>query len=324
MYAGAGPAGSAVITYSLTSYFINGNCEPVGPGAPEREQGADGIPCTADDPHRLPPGDFVATTGMATTRVVHVNNTPASTERTTGPGNAVNCGLLASDPNGGLEGATLNGALPQLHGDPNVDLITTFVLACEASTEPTATATPVVVPTLTPTPAAQGTATSTRVATATPLPGVCVGDCDGDFAVTSEEVLTCQNISLFNLPLSECPSCDGDGDESVTTAEVVQAQQNTRNGCPGAPTPTLTVTPSEFETPTATSGITPTPTSSPACLGDCNGDGVVTVDELITGVNIALGALELDACEEFDGNADGTVTVDELITAVNNALTGCV
>jgi hypothetical protein len=83
------------------------------------------------------------------------------------------------------------------------------------------------------------------------------------------------------------------------------------------------VTPSDLETPTPTGGITVTPTSGPACLGDCNDDGVVTVDELITGVNIALGTLELDVCGEFDGNADATVTVDELITAVNNALTGC-
>ena len=26
-----------------------------------------------------------------------------------------------------------------------------------------------------------------------------------------------------------------------------------------------------------------------ACLGDCNGDGVVTIDELVLGVDIALG-----------------------------------
>jgi CSLREA domain-containing protein len=59
------------------------------------------------------------------------------------------------------------------------------------------------------------------------------------------------------------------------------------------------------------------------CLGDCNSNGAVTVDELITGVNIALGTLSVDQCPVFDGNGDGQVTVDELITAVNNALTGC-
>jgi hypothetical protein len=56
--------------------------------------------------------------------------------------------------------------------------------------------------------------------------------------------------------------------------------------------------------------------------GDCNGDGAVTVDELITGVNVALGSMPLSSCPSFDGNGDGRVTVDELIEAVNVALTG--
>jgi hypothetical protein len=68
---------------------------------------------------------------------------------------------------------------------------------------------------------------------------------------------------------------------------------------------------------------TPTPATQIACVGDCNGNQQVTVDELITGVNIALGNTALEQCEEFDANGDFQVTVDELITAVNNALSGC-
>jgi hypothetical protein len=49
----------------------------------------------------------------------------------------------------------------------------------------------------------------------------------------------------------------------------------------------------------------------------------VTVDELVKGVNIALGVTSVDICEEMDANGDGTITVDELIVAVNRALTGC-
>jgi hypothetical protein len=56
--------------------------------------------------------------------------------------------------------------------------------------------------------------------------------------------------------------------------------------------------------------------------GDCDGDGIVTVDELVTGVNIALGNQPLSACPVFDGNGDGAVTVDELIEAVNITLSG--
>ncbi len=59
------------------------------------------------------------------------------------------------------------------------------------------------------------------------------------------------------------------------------------------------------------------------CVGDCGGNGVVTVDEIITGVNIALGSLPIERCPPLDTNGDGMVTVDELIKAVNNALNGC-
>jgi hypothetical protein len=60
-----------------------------------------------------------------------------------------------------------------------------------------------------------------------------------------------------------------------------------------------------------------------ACLGDCNGDGEVTVDEILLMVNIALGAADISECLAGDGNGDEQVTVDEIISAVNNALQGC-
>lgn len=63
--------------------------------------------------------------------------------------------------------------------------------------------------------------------------------------------------------------------------------------------------------------------ASAACTGDCNGNGIVTVDELLAGVNIALGVAPLSACASFDTNNDRRVTVDELLAAVNAALTGC-
>lgn len=59
------------------------------------------------------------------------------------------------------------------------------------------------------------------------------------------------------------------------------------------------------------------------CVGDCNGDGVVTVDEVLRGTNIALGTQPLSSCAIFDADESGAVEVDELIAAVNFALTGC-
>jgi hypothetical protein len=64
-------------------------------------------------------------------------------------------------------------------------------------------------------------------------------------------------------------------------------------------------------------------TAISACPGDCSDDGRVTVDELLTGVGIALGALPVTQCLVVDANGDGVVTVDELIQAISNALTGC-
>ncbi|HVN86238.1 MAG TPA: thrombospondin type 3 repeat-containing protein [Candidatus Binatia bacterium] len=55
-------------------------------------------------------------------------------------------------------------------------------------------------------------------------------------------------------------------------------------------------------------------------IGDCDGDGKVTVDELVTGVNIALGNAQVTACTQFDPNDDQRVSVDELVAGVGAAL----
>ncbi|HEX7408039.1 MAG TPA: hypothetical protein VF515_10380, partial [Candidatus Binatia bacterium] len=52
-------------------------------------------------------------------------------------------------------------------------------------------------------------------------------------------------------------------------------------------------------------------------------DGQVTVDEILTMVNIALGNAPVSDCEAGDGNGDHQITVDEILTAVNYALSGC-
>ena len=66
------------------------------------------------------------------------------------------------------------------------------------------------------------------------------------------------------------------------------------------------------------------PTPSPAaCIGDCDDSGEVAINELITGVSIALGNRLLSVCPAFDDDDSGTVAINELIAAVNNALAGC-
>jgi hypothetical protein len=60
-----------------------------------------------------------------------------------------------------------------------------------------------------------------------------------------------------------------------------------------------------------------------ACAGDCNGNGTVSVAELITGVGIVLGELPFSACPPLDATADGTIRIDELVLAINAALSVC-
>jgi hypothetical protein len=63
---------------------------------------------------------------------------------------------------------------------------------------------------------------------------------------------------------------------------------------------------------------------SPACVGDCDGTAQVTIDEILTMVNIALGSLDVGTCSGAgDANQDGYITIDEILAAVNNALNGC-
>ena len=60
-----------------------------------------------------------------------------------------------------------------------------------------------------------------------------------------------------------------------------------------------------------------------ACVADCDGDGVVAVNEVIRGVNIALGNQDVSECPAADADGDGMVTISELIAAVNDVIAGC-
>ncbi len=73
----------------------------------------------------------------------------------------------------------------------------------------------------------------------------------------------------------------------------------------------------------ATNTPTPTPPPSGTCVGDCTSRSVVTISDLIIGVNIALDLLPVSACPAFDPDDTGVVTVSQLIQGVNNALFGC-
>lgn len=96
----------------------------------------------------------------------------------------------------------------------------------------------------------------------------------------------------------------------------------TRTAPATAGTPT---TPTRTRTHPRTATAIPSTSSTPftGCVGDCNGDGTVVVNELVVGVRIALDPGGLALCRAMDANGDAVVSIDELVRAVSLALTGC-
>jgi hypothetical protein len=61
-----------------------------------------------------------------------------------------------------------------------------------------------------------------------------------------------------------------------------------------------------------------------ACVGDCNGDGMVTINELIIAVAIDLGTAPSSACPAIDCDCrPGPSPICCDIEAVNNLMYGC-
>lgn len=60
-----------------------------------------------------------------------------------------------------------------------------------------------------------------------------------------------------------------------------------------------------------------------ACVGDCNGDGEVTADEVVLATAINLGSQDISKCKAADENGDGKVSASELTKSNQNAQNGC-
>lgn len=84
---------------------------------------------------------------------------------------------------------------------------------------------------------------------------------------------------------------------------------------PAPPTPTATPTPSE---------PTPTPTPFiPACAGDCDDNGTVSIGEVQRAINIFLGLQTLSSCRAADADGSSDVTTGDLVQSVNSFRLGC-
>jgi hypothetical protein len=154
-------------------------------------------------------------------------------------------------------------------------------------------------PSRTPTPSASRTATTTDTPSPTP--------------------------TATNTPLPMATATPAD---TSTPTFTVAATSTTTARPADTATPTSTTAPMSTattrpaDTATATLTVAPTPIEV-ACPGDCNRDGSVTVNELLTLVNIALGNTNVSACLAGDLNHDGQISISEILAAVNAALSGC-
>ena len=64
-------------------------------------------------------------------------------------------------------------------------------------------------------------------------------------------------------------------------------------------------------------------TGQAVCVGDCDSSGMVTVDDVVTMVNVALGTTAISKCEAGDPDHTGTILINTIVAGVNNALHGC-
>jgi len=143
------------------------------------------------------------------------------------------------------------------------------------------------------------------------LTGVVSGTAVTLYATTSGIDGTSGTLYTF----TDTSGYDGNASGAVNTLATALTNEAFR-GLAMAPVGAVLPTPTPMPTPTPTSG-------SLACVGDCSGSGEVSVNDLITMVNIALGSSPLSVCVAGDADKSGEITINEIIAAINNALNGC-
>jgi hypothetical protein len=123
------------------------------------------------------------------------------------------------------------------------------------------------------------------------------------------------------------PADPAAGDSGRTDIDLIFGDEN----LPPTPTPTPTRSPPASPTASSTPSPSPTPTCAAGknpecdggCIGDCNGDRKVEVNELITIVGAALGSMNVSVCRAGDPDGDGTVQLREVVAAVRRSMIGC-
>ncbi|HVO25627.1 MAG TPA: choice-of-anchor Q domain-containing protein [Candidatus Margulisiibacteriota bacterium] len=186
----------------------------------------------------------------------------------------------------------------------------------------TTTSTPTGTPTVTAV-VETATATNTVVSTATPTTPQ-----SPTLTPTSSATATSTTTDTPEGTASATPTTTPTPGVSATTTETPTATPTTEEAATATASPTAshTVTPTEPGTATATASPSPTPSASPTqrpCPGDCDHSGSVTITDLVTLIDLALQSPPTSGCPAGDINGDGQITIDEILVAVHNGLSGC-
>ena len=134
--------------------------------------------------------------------------------------------------------------------------------------------------------------------------------------------MSCDGCDIF----CHLENCDDGNPLTVDTCSPTLGCLNLSPAAPCFLAPSPTLTPAQSPTPsptvTRTPSQTPTPSATmPLCVGDCNGDGEVKINEVVLAVNVYLGS-PISTCNEVDQNGDGLVMINEVVLAVNSYLLG--
>ncbi|MDX2171429.1 MAG: hypothetical protein SF182_30470 [Deltaproteobacteria bacterium] len=188
----------------------------------------------------------------------------------------------------------------------------------------TAPATATDTPTRTATASAPPTVTASHSATAEPSP---TATRTASPTATSEPSATVSATGTATHTTTAAPTDTATATRTASSSPTVTPPPTATASSTATASHTATVEATASPTPVATDTMPlDTPTAEPtavACAGDCNGDGAVTVNELVSAVGYALDGRPPLTCEAVDTNRNGQVTVDELVRAVSAALDGC-
>jgi hypothetical protein len=193
---------------------------------------------------------------------------------------------------------------------PGISATPTITATFTPTTPPTAaTVTGTVSPTPTPTPTASPTVTEVA------------STLTGPIGATDMQILIA-DVSLF--PDSGVIRIDD---------ELIHFSGKTVSGSAGAAAEVTNAVPGSLNNVTRGFGGTIAGTHSAgaqvvlvpvsSCTGDCSDDHHVTVTELVTMTNVALGKALLSSCLAGDVNSDGKIGINEIVAGVSNALGTC-